>query len=478
MLNTRSFAGVVLRAREKRFLSQVAVQEAGGPSRQIIIDIEHAQPVEVSDATLRKLDEGLGLPAGFCFSVLAAEHGPEVHYRVGERRFAGDPLGRGPTLGFQGVDGEPVDFPAVLVTTDRSLQALSPALLFSGHHLLLDVNVVGDMKGHASFLVGRWEAEYGLVDDQGAPRSVTTTLRASTRMAAVVDPFDAVDTLGDARDLLDCLGGNAVRREGAAVVALFIAYASRRLKVPGTEILAVLHKRSDIQATAVGESGMMVSGRLSVLLEEKTDRPARLAIIADGVERDERGKIREGAYGPEQLATDLVVLWQRFFAAVGASVEVAIGDALGGLGDVITQRSAVSQIVLSSDPNMSPLVYWADPRPVGDLVGPSPVLVLYDNRAFGQMPALLAWASSRRHQAATFVTVTSSPVKGVLPGDKAVVVQVSSAGVDDWEVVTAVQRDGGAALTHLQPGVDGWMGVLTQASGGRCRSIPVFIPEE
>lgn len=451
MLEALGFGEFVRAMREAQGLTQEAVSVRGGPSRQVVGEVESGQAAGATEATLRKLDAGLGLPAGFLGSVLSCQLDDWSDRLERARRQPVLPT----TLGLHGVSGEQIEWPDALLVSDVEFDFLRDRLLHFGDSLLVDVNAFpgGDAEtGSGSYFIDRWSARFG------ADSVRSTTLRAAFVEHGVLDPLRGVESLRQARKLLEAARTGAVTRpvrevEEAAMAALFVAYVAASVGVSTFDVLD------------------RVKGRGAALFDAGA-HGARAA---------------EAAADPALRALDVAIhgSWGTFRSAVGLDADYGphpdVAALYECLGEALRQRREVVNVVArvrggDGQVTRSALTVW----PLNQVIDrdtAEPWMMLYDGLRFGSLPDVWEWRWESAYRSSCYWHVTDSAAARSRRGRSA---RLVCPGTDTDALIRkrfAELAVGEAAVTHRHHVKGGSVGVLTVAGTDGLTSHPTLFPE-
>ena len=455
MYEAMEFGTLVRALREMQGLSQEAVDQRGGPSRQVIGDVENGRELAPSEATLRKLDEGLGLPDGLLRSILICSAGPTSEYFDRARVHGVSPE----YLALHCDSGEEMEWPDTLHVGD--FDGLQDRLLDAGKSMLIDVHAFpgGDAEAGAGYhFIRRWAERYGAWE---AVRS--TTLRAGMFGRGVVDALPAIESLQEARTLLEALQSPADSRyplvdvQEAALAALFVAYVAFSADVSAFDVLDRIQLRGPALFPTIGAC------QERLLQHAQTDA--------------DTGDVS----GEAALDGRIITLWVHFRNAIGLAADYGqrpdIKSLYDMLGEALRQRREIVNVTLPSGgagmPARSDVTVW----PLRDVVRTRPGILLYDGRRFSSLPALWQWSWEANNPRAYYWHVTSDADMRATGRSGAKVVSVG-ADIDDLigQRFADLAR-GEAVLSHRREFEGGWLAVLTLAKSHGLESHPVYLPE-
>lgn len=514
------FGRFIRALREKQGLSQEAVDQRGGPSRQVIGELENGHDLAPSEATLRKLDDGLDLPSGFLRSVLMCSGRPTSEYFDTARVHGVPPE----YLALHCDSGEEIEWPDALLV--GGFDGLQDRLLDAGKSMLIDVAALpgGDAESGAGFhFIRRWTERYGAWE---AVRS--TTLRAGIFNRGVVDALPEIHTLQQARKLLETVHShNNSRRTSSKRIILKDSASVTTLAMPRMpHVEAVISNLADTPSTmdrladmlndevarrqeildAAGYTNGSVGSELEAALSALF--VAYVAFSADVSAFDVLDRIARGGSGlfpttdvqrarwtqqgqpgsndsgisDEAVLDGLIArLWGKFRDAVGLAADYSqrpdIEALYGHLGEALRQRREIVNVVLPSGdggaPTRSEVTVW----PLRDVVRTIPGILLYDGQRFNSLPALWQWSWEANNPGAYYWHVTSNVARRAGQSRGARVVSVG-ANID--ELIGQRFTDlvcGEAVLSHWRGFEGGWLAVLTLAKSHGLESHPVFLPE-
>ena len=455
MYEAMEFGTLVRALREMQGLSQEAVDQRGGPSRQVIGDVENGRELAPSGATLRKLDEGLGLPDGLLRSILICSAGPTSEYFDRARVHGVSPE----HLALHCDSGEEMEWPDTLLVGD--FDGLQDRLLDAGQSMLINVDAFpgGDAEAGAGYqFIRQWAERYGAWE---AVRS--TTLRAGMLCdRGVVDALPAIESLQEARTLLEALQSPADSRyplvdvQEAALAALFVAYVAFSADVSAFDVLDRIQLRGPALFPTIGAC------QERQLLHAQTDADT------------------DDVSGEAALDGRIITLWVHFRNAIGLAADYGqrpdIKSLYDMLGEALRQRREIVNVTLPSGgagmPARSDVTVW----PLRDVVRTRPGILLYDGRRFSSLPALWQWSWESNNPGAYYWHVTSDADTRATGRRGAKVVSV---GADIDELIGQRFADlarGEAVLSHRRGFEGGWLAVLTLAKSHGLESHPVLLP--
>lgn len=520
MYETMEFGTFIRALREMQGLSQEAVDQRGGPSRQVIGDVENGRELAPSEATLRKLDEGLGLPGGLLRSILICSAGPTSEHLDRARVQGVSPE----YLALHCDSGEEMEWPDTLLV--GGFDGLQDRLLDAGKSMLIDVNAFpqGDAEAGAGYhFVRRWSERFAAEDDVRS-----TTLRAGIFNRGVVDALPTIDTLQQARKLLETVRSHANSRwAGRVPIPIRDSASSTSLAIPALPhveaiisnvaetpsrldrlaniLTGEMQRREGILNAAGypdGRAGSELDAALAALFVAyvafSTDVSAfdvldRIALRGPGlfpttdvqrarwVQQGQTESDEGGASDEETLDGRIALLWGTFRSAVGLAADYGqrpdIEALYGYLGEALRQRREIVDVALPSGgggaPTRSEVTVW----PLRDVVLTMPGMLLYDGQRFNSLPALWQWSWETNNPGAYYWHVTSDAAMRTRAHSGARVVYV---GADIDGLIGRRFTDlvpGEAVLSHRRGVEGGWLGVLTLAKSRGLESHPVYLPE-
>ncbi|MBI3215367.1 MAG: helix-turn-helix domain-containing protein [Mycobacterium sp.] len=454
MLETLDFGGFIRALREGQGATQDVVSQRGGPSRQVIGELENGQEFGPSEATLRKLDAGLRLPSGLLRSVLICGQGP-VSDRFDLARVRGVPPH---SLGLHCDSGEELEWPGTLLV--GGFDGLQDRLLHAGQSMLIDVDALprGDAESGAGYhFIRRW------TDVFSADAVRSTTLRAGIFNRGVVDALPAVATLQEARKLLEALQVREDVRwavgdvQEAALAALFVAYVAFSADVSAFDVLDRIQLRGPALFPAASDQQ---AGAHQPVEPRSSSENGVSAEVLDGL---------------------ISRLWGKFRTAVGLAADYGqrpdVKALYDYLGEALRQRREIVNVTLPSGPGGLPARSDITVWPLVDIVRTMPSLLLYDGRRFGSLPDLWEWCWEANNPRIHYWHVTSTAFVRSSRQHGAKLVRV---GADIDELIIrrfAGLAVGEAVLSHRRAFDGGWLAVLTVAKSHGLESHPVFLPE-
>lgn len=197
MKNTEEFGRRVLAARGQR--SQTFVDQQGGPYRQLLSRIENGDDIDITDATLTKIDTALHWTPGFAEALLyATQPAPDTPEQLHEAEHPHRLLGYNRA-------GEAIEG-TNLIACNLAFYALFPMLAARSTTTLIDINVVSpssvgmagiDDSGALAKLIEQWPGRTtrtGVLADD--PR-----LGGADLEPIAIDPIRGLESLTAARRL-------------------------------------------------------------------------------------------------------------------------------------------------------------------------------------------------------------------------------------------------------------------------------------
>ena len=515
------FGRLIRTLREKQGFAQADVDRRGGPSRQIIGELENGHDLAPSEATLRKLDESLDLPSGFLRSVLICS-GPHTSEYFDRARARGVPP---EYLALHCDSGEEMEWPGTLLV--GGFDGLQDRLLDAGKSLLIDVNAFpqGDAESGAGYhFIRRWSERFAAADDVRS-----TTPRAGIFNRGVVDALPTIDTLQQARKLLETVQCHAKSRQACRVPLIVSDSASSTFPATSTlphttlilsnvtetpsgldrlaNILTGEIQRRESILNAVGypdgRAGSELDAALAALFVayvafstevsafDVLDRialrgpglfPTTDVQLARWVQQEEQTESGDGSTADDAaLDGRIALLWSKFRSAVGLTSDYGprpdIEALYGYLGEALRQRREIVDVVLPSGgegaPTRSEVTVWS----LRDVVRTMPGILLYDSQRFKSLPALWQWSWEENNPGAYYWHVTSDAAVRACAhrGARAVYVGADMDGLIGRRFTDLAP--GEAVLSHRRSFERGWLAVLTLAKSHGLESHPVFLPE-